>query len=86
MAWLSKPDTDDPQAIEAWEEKDLVAQVLIKNNLSDEQMVHVDQDIITTTASMWQSLWAVHETCSKSAITAVKHTFYGMRAVDDANM
>ena len=81
-----KPDTNDPQAVEAWEEKDLVAQVLIKNNLSDEQMVHVDQDIITTAAGMWQSLRAVHETRSESAITAAKCTFYGMRAADDANI
>jgi len=83
---VSKPDTDDPQAVEAWEEKDLVAQVLIKNNLSDKQMVHVYQDIITTMASMWQSLQTVHETRSESAIMAAKCTFYGMRAADDANI
>ena len=83
---VPKPDTNDPEAIAAWEDKDLVAQVLIKNNLSDEQMVHVDQDIITTAAGMWQSLRAVHETRSESAITAAKRTFYGMRAADDANI
>ena len=83
---VPKPDINDPDAITGWEERDLVAQVLIKNNLSDEQMVHVDQDIITTAAGMWQSLRAVHETRSKSAITAAKRTFYGMRAADDANI
>ena len=83
---VGKPDDNDPTAFAGWEERDLVAQVLIKNNLSDEQMVHVDQDIITTAAGMWQSLRAVHETRSESAITAAKRTFYGMQAADDANI
>ena len=45
-----KPDENDSEVLAVWEERDLVAQVLIKNNLSDEQMVHVDQDTITTAA------------------------------------
>ena len=82
---VPKPD-NDPTAFAEWEQKDLVAQVLIKNNLSDEQMVHVDQDTVTTAAAMWQSLRAVHETRGHSAITAAKRTFYGMRAADDVNI
>jgi hypothetical protein len=84
---LSKPDAGSPAAeITAWEDKDLAAQVLIKNNLSDEQMVHVDPETITTAAAMWQSLRAVHETRGHSAITAAKRTFYGTRAADDVNI
>jgi len=82
---IPKPD-NDPTAFAEWEQKDLVAQVLIKNNLSDEQMVHVDQDTVTTAAAMWQSLHAVHETRGHSAIMAAKRTFYGMRAADDVNI
>jgi len=70
---VPKPD-NDPTAFAEWKQKDLVAQVLIKNNLSDKQMVHVDQDTITTAAAMWQSLCAIYETCGHSAITAAKHT------------
>jgi hypothetical protein len=82
----NKPDGGDPTACAVWEEKDLVAQVLIKNNLSDEQMVHCDPDTITTAAQLWQGLRSVHETRGHSAIAAAKRTFYAMRAADDANI
>jgi len=81
-----KPDENHQEAMTAWEERDLVAQVLIKNNLSDEQMVHCDPDIITTLAQLWQSLRAIHETRGHSAVTAAKRTFYGMCADNDTNI
>ena len=83
---VHKPDGTDPTALAEWGDKDLVAQVLIKNNLSDEQMIHIDQDTITTAAAMWQSLRAVHETRGYSALTAAKRTFYAMRGAEDANI
>jgi LTR polyprotein gag-polypeptide-like protein len=61
-------------------------QILITNNISGEQMVHVNQDSITTAAQMWQSLRAVHKVRGQSAITAAKRTFYGTRAADDVNI
>ena len=83
---VHKPDGTNPTALAEWGDKDLVAQVLIKNNLSDEQMIHIDQDTITTVVAMWQSLWAVYETHGYSALTAAKHTFYSMCAAEDANI
>ena len=51
---LPKPLESAGQA--KWEQRDLLAQILIKNNTSDEQMVHINQETITTAAEMWQSL------------------------------
>jgi hypothetical protein len=44
------PKLTDPAGQEKWDLRDLLAQVLIKNNMSDKQMVHVNQDSITTAA------------------------------------
>ena len=49
-------------------------------------MVHCNPDIITTSAQLWQSLRAVHETRGHSAVTAAKRTFYGMCADNDTNI
>jgi gag-polypeptide of LTR copia-type len=80
------PKPDDPAQLQKWEQRDLLAQILIKNNTSDEQMVHINQDSIQMAAQMWQSLRAVHELHGQSGITAAKHTFYGTRASDDVNI
>ena len=71
------PKPTEPTAKIKWEQCDLLAQILIKNNMSDEQMVHVNQANISMAAQMWNSLKAVHEVCGQSAITATKRTFYG---------
>jgi len=71
------PKPTEPTAKIKWEQCDLLAQILIENNMSDEQMVHVNQANISMAAQMWNSLKAVHEVCGQSAITATKRTFYG---------
>ena len=76
----------DQAQLKNWEQRDLLAQILIKNNTSDEQMVHINQDSITMAAQMWQSLRAVHELRGQSGVMAAKHTFYGTRAPDDVNI
>ena len=76
----------DQAQLKNWEQQDLLAQILIKNNTSDEQMVHINQDSITMAAQMWQSLRAVHERRGQSGVTGAKHTFYGMWAPDDVNI
>jgi gag-polypeptide of LTR copia-type len=80
------PKPNDPAQLQKWEQQDLLAQILIKNNTSDEQMVHINQDSIKTAAQMWQSLRAVHELRGQSGITAAKRTFYGTRASDNVNI
>jgi len=80
------PKPDDLAQFQKWEQRDLLAQILIKNNTSDEQMVHINQDSIKTAAQMWQSLHAVHELCGSSGVTAAKRTFYGTQAPDDVNI
>jgi hypothetical protein len=80
------PKPTDSEGAEKWCHRDLLAQILITNNISDEQMVHVNQDSISTAAQMWQSLCAVHEVRGQSAITAAKRTFYGTRAADEVNI
>jgi gag-polypeptide of LTR copia-type len=74
---------DDLAQLQKWEQWDLLAQILIKNNTSDKQMVHINQDSIKTAAQMWQSLYVVHE---QHGITGAKRTFYGTRASDDVNI
>jgi hypothetical protein len=71
------PKLSDLAQIPKWEQRDLLAQILIKNNTSDEQMVHINQNSIQTAAKMWQSLHAVHELHRQSGVMATKCTFYG---------
>ena len=80
------PRPDDPVKGYKWDQRDYLAQILIKNNTSDEQMVHINQDSVKTAAQMWSNLRAVHEHRGQSALTATKCTFYGIRAKDDANI
>ena len=80
------PKPAEPTAKTKWEQRDLLAQILIKNNMSDEQIVHVNQANISTAAQMWNSLKAVHEVRGQSAITAAKRTFYGTQAEDTVNI
>ena len=72
------PMPDDLVKAYKWMQQDHLAQMLIKINISDEQMVHINQSLITTVAQMWSSLCAIHEQHEQSALTAAKHTFYGM--------
>jgi len=55
------PKPTEPTAKIRWEQHGLLAQILIKNNMSDKQMVHVNQANISTAAQMWNSLKAVHK-------------------------
>jgi hypothetical protein len=57
--------------------------MLIKNNTSDKQMVHINQSDIMMAAEMWHSLRTIHEVHGQSAITATKCTFYYTCATDE---
>ena len=62
---------------------DNIAQMLIKNNTSDEQMVHINQNDAGIATEMWCSLHTVHEVCGQSAVTVTKYTFYSMQAMNE---
>jgi hypothetical protein len=79
---VPKPSNSDPAQLKWWKHYNNVAQMLIKNNTSNEQMVHINQSDITTAAKMWYSLCAIHEVCGQSAITATKCTFYYTHATN----
>jgi len=57
-----------------------VARILISNNLSTAQFVHVSQ--VTSVKQMWENLKAVHEHRRQQSITALRCTLYQMRARD----
>jgi hypothetical protein len=56
---IPKPDENSqPEEFEAWEHNDGYAQCLITNNISDEQMIHVQNG---TAHEIWTNLKAMHE-------------------------
>jgi len=59
--------------------KDVVC-ILISNNISALQFVHISQ--AATVRQMWESLKSVHEHCGQQSITALRRTLYQARAKD----
>jgi len=78
------PPVDDKDHYKAWKRKDLVAQALIKINVSDGQIIHVTK--AADSATMWRNLCAIHEVHGYSSITAAKRTFYNTHAEEGANI
>ena len=57
-----------------------VAHILISNNLSASQFIHVMQAM--TIKQMWENLKSVHEHKGKQSITVLRHTMYQTWAKD----
>jgi len=67
-----------------WNTAEGVARVLISNNISAPQFVHVSQ--ATSVKQMWENLKAVHEHRGQQSITALRRTLYQTRARDGDNI
>ena len=67
-----------------WDTAEWVAHILISNNLSGPQFVHVTQ--ATTIKQMWENLKSVHEHKGKQSITALRRTLYQTWAKDGDNI
>lgn len=67
-----------------WDTAEWVACILISNNLSASQFVHVMQ--ATTVKQMWENLKLVHEHKGKQSIPVLRRTMYQMWAKDGDNI
>jgi len=78
---LKCPDpATDPELFDIWDANDVYAQILITNNISKEQMVHVT--CLDTAYDIWKSLEAMHETKDYQIAIAIQRNLFGLRASD----
>ena len=83
---LPRPDpgTADQDSLDAWDCNDVYAQILITNNISGNQMVHVSR--LDTAHEIWTSLEAIHETRGHQVAISIQRTLFRMCAQDDDNI
>jgi hypothetical protein len=68
---LPRPDPEiNPDMADIWDMNDMYAQILITNNISKDQMVHVSR--LNTAREIWKSLEAIHETHDYQIAIAVQ--------------
>ena len=79
---LMRPDpaTTDPAICDLWDTNDVYAQILITNNISKDQMVHVKR--LNTAHEIWQSLQAIHETKDYQIAISIQRTLFRKCASD----
>ena len=61
-----------------WDRAERVARIIISNNLSVPQFIHVSQ--AATVRQMWDNLRAVHEVRGQQSINALRRTLYDTKA------
>ena len=75
------PPPEEIEQCKEWDTAKRVARILISNNLSAAQFVHVLE--VATVKQVWDNLKAVHEHCGQQSITAIQHTLYQTCAQDE---
>ena len=83
----SEGKTQCPQSgkdVENWDFNDNYAQVLIINNITSTQMIHIGQS--TMASAMWSSLEAVHKSKGHQTIIAIIRNLFHTTAEEDANI
>jgi hypothetical protein len=75
---------DNPLGAKIWDYNDNYTQVIIVNNISSTEMVHISQ--CNTVSAMWNSLEAVHETKGHQTTIGVLHNLFCIIADDDTDM
>ena len=78
---------DKPQDIKGatnWEFNDIYAQVMITNNITSTEMVHVSQCF--TAKAMWDNLEAVHESKGHQTIVSIIQNLFHTKAEEDSNI
>jgi len=63
-----------------WDNSDVYAQILITNNITKEQMVHVTR--LNTAHKIWKSLQAIHETKDYQIAISIQRTLFRKCASD----
>ena len=74
---ITPPVTDVDWRAE-WDRAERVGRIIISNNLSVPQFIHVSQ--AATVRQMWDNLRAVHEVHRQQSINALRHTLYDTKA------
>ena len=74
------PPPEEIERRKEWDTAEGVARILISNNLSTAQFVHVSE--AATVKQVWDNLKAVHEHCGQQSITAIRRTLYQTCAQD----
>ena len=74
------PPPEEIERHKEWDTAEHVARILISNNLSAAQFVHVSE--AATVKQVWDNLKAVHEHRGQQSITAIRRTLYQTRAQD----
>ena len=78
------PPPEEKEQCKEWDTAERVMQILILNNLSVAQFVHVLE--VATVKQVWDNLKAVHEHCGQQSITAIRCTLYQTCAQDGDNI
>ena len=79
---IEKP--TDTKGIKNWEFNDNYAQVIIVNNITTIEMVHVSK--CDTAKEMWDSLEAVHESKGHQTIVSIIRNLFHTKADEDTNI
>jgi hypothetical protein len=74
----------DAKGVEDWEYNDNYAQIMIINNVTSTEMVHVSQ--CNTAKAMWDSLEAVHETKGHQTTVSIIRNLFHTKAEEDSNI
>ena len=74
----------DTKSAGSWQYNDNYAQVLIMNNISSTEMVHVGK--CKTAKAMWDSLEAVHESKGHQMIVSIIQNLFHTKADEDSDI
>ena len=74
----------DAKGADNWTFNDTYAQVIITNNISSTEMVHVSQ--CTTAQAIWESLEAVHESKGHQTIVSIIRNLFHTKAEEDSDI
>ena len=78
------PTSIDPNAATIWDTNNVYAQILITNNISKGQMVHVSR--MATSHEIWNSLRSIHETKDYRIAIHIQRSLFRQMIVDGGNV
>ena len=73
-----------PDSVTAWNQNDVYAQILITNNITQDQMVHVSR--LNTACEIWKSLEAIHETRDYQVAISIQQNLLSQCATNDDDL
>jgi gag-polypeptide of LTR copia-type len=82
---IPKPDNmTDPDNVRNWQANDKLAKLIILQNISKNQLQHIDQD--QSASDIWKTIMSLYQTTGfRTAISYMKE-LYTMKATNDENI